>query len=281
MWDYCAQLFLTCWGSEPASAPPLRWHRGWFGPRCKCRGWCSSLLAPATRQTPCINRAERSAVVTVSLAERSQTSAIILWKMLQRRMVWKTLAEIPWVMHCRLFFTKVLPCRATSVCTDETEGYIDKWMDGWTDWYTHLCVEGSSCVEEEFTDFMHPVRVTGGVFQTGEESTTHSHGFVQTSGHVSCEHTQDDMHKHIIVTTTHHRSGEEMQLMWRLLNIKLIRWEIFLYQSKGLSISSNTDYIFGPFKAMKKKKKKHEDCFWKAATVQKLKSTYTRTEWLK
>lgn len=41
---------LTCWGSESAPAPPLRWHQGWFEPQYRCRGWCNTLLAPLTRQ---------------------------------------------------------------------------------------------------------------------------------------------------------------------------------------------------------------------------------------
>lgn len=47
--------------------------------------------------------------------------------------------------------------------------------NGQTDRETDLRVEGSCCVQEEFTDFMHAVSVTGGVLQTGEESTANSH----------------------------------------------------------------------------------------------------------
>lgn len=44
-------------------------------------------------------------------------------------------------------------------------------------------------MKEQLADLVHPVRVAGGVFKAGEESTAHSHGAVQTSGHIGCNDT--------------------------------------------------------------------------------------------
>lgn len=56
----------------------------------------------------------------------------------------------------------------------------------------HLGVEGSSRVEEELADFVHPVRVAGGVLQAGEESAARCHRPVQTSGHVGWKRKKRD-----------------------------------------------------------------------------------------
>lgn len=64
----------------------------------------------------------------------------------------------------------------------------DRRVERQTGRQTDLRVEGSSCVEEQFTDLVHPVCVTGRVLQTGEELAAHSHSSVQTSGHITCGH---------------------------------------------------------------------------------------------
>lgn len=150
-------MFLTCWGSVWAPAPHLRWRQGWSVPRCRCRDWCNTLPAPLMGQRAVSTRTSEKPAAGCSLI---LTSAIILWKMLQRRMVWKTFEEIPCEMHCRLLFTKVFPCRGTAQWDAERGTEMGR-LGRWTERSTHLGVESSSCVQEEFADFVHSVGVAG------------------------------------------------------------------------------------------------------------------------
>lgn len=116
-----------------------------------------------------------------------QTSAIIFWKMLQRRIVWKTLLEIPWEMQCRLLFTKVFPWRTNTAVRPWAGGRLEKRRCKQVN--THLSVEAGSWLEEQFAELVHAVGVASGVFKAREESTAYSHSFIQAFGHFSCKNT--------------------------------------------------------------------------------------------
>lgn len=88
-------------------------------------------------------------------------------------------------MQCRLFLTNVLPCGENIEVRRQVE---DRWRTG-GQLVTNLGVEACGGVQEQLAELVHPVGVAGGVFQTGEEPTADSHGAAQTSGHISCKHT--------------------------------------------------------------------------------------------
>lgn len=174
----------------------------------KCAGTCttSPMVSGLVRATVQMSRLVKHSSCTFNETESSKnqnitrgnrlpisqipTSAIILWKMLQRRIVWKTFDEIPCEMHCRLFFTKVLPCGWTARCWcwwKQRWAHLGRWTKKKG---THLSVESSSCAQEDFADFVHSVGVAGWIFQAGEVFAARGHGAIQTSGNISCKHLQ-------------------------------------------------------------------------------------------
>lgn len=184
---------LTCWGSELAPAPPLRWHQGWFEPQCRCRGWCNTLPAPLTwqkknPQTKWVTiREERRGVIKsrefTNLSDHPLEDVAAADSLENLR--WDSLRDA-----VQTFLHEGFTLESnTHKHTGETDRQTGVWSDKQTDYQTHLRVECGSSVEEEFADFMHPVSVASRVFQTGEEPAAHGNSFVQTSGHISCKQT--------------------------------------------------------------------------------------------
>lgn len=185
--ELCVSSVLTCWGSASAPVPPLQWRQGWFGPHCRCQGWCNTLPAPLSRQKPGEWRTRDDHLA--SFSDRVDTNlrnhpledvaAADGLENLSRDSLRDALQTL---LHKRFTLQ-------SNTITWRWGARRDSWVDGWTEWRTHLGVESGSCVKEELADFMHPVSITGGVFQAGEESTAHSHSSIQTSGHIACKHT--------------------------------------------------------------------------------------------
>ena len=59
------------------------------------------------------------------------------------------------------------------------------WEQGSRSYY--LSVKFSSAVQEGFTDVVHPICVTGGVFQAGKSSTANLQSAVEAANHFNCK----------------------------------------------------------------------------------------------